>query len=80
MTSCSENGTKCFVGATHQALNVDVETLTCHCANGLRTFSGCNKWKSSLIILISRYTEVFDGHGDQGKRMSHFAKQARGLA
>ncbi|CAE7228711.1 unnamed protein product [Symbiodinium natans] len=33
MTSCSENGTKCFVG-------------------------------------------VFDGHGDQGKRMSHFAKQA----
>lgn len=33
VTSCSENGTKCFVG-------------------------------------------VFDGHGDQGKRMSHFAKQA----
>eukprot|EP00438_Fugacium_kawagutii_P010101 Skav203892 [mRNA] locus=scaffold1649:126886:138224:+ [translate_table: standard] len=32
-TSCSESGTKCFVG-------------------------------------------VFDGHGDQGKKMSHFAKQA----
>ena len=35
---------------------------------------------SSSTTSIARYPEVFDGHGDQGKRMSHFAKQARGLA
>ena len=36
--------------------------------------------RSSSTTSIARYPEVFDGHGDQGKRMSHFAKQARGLA
>lgn len=36
-----------------------------------------NALLESLPLWVSRrQSKVFDGHGDQGKKMSHFAKQA----